>query len=112
MPRGQCRYGRPKFFFNSTSAECEPTMNTRCRQGRLMFTTPWGCMRQCACKVPSDPGHCRQNIPRYYYNAMFKMCLPFQYSGCGGNQNNFGSFFECQFMCGNTESGFGAMFDA
>nr|CAD2136244.1 unnamed protein product [Meloidogyne enterolobii] len=36
---------------------------------------------------------------RWWYVAKEKVCKPFQYKGCGGNQNNFDSFASCQKAC-------------
>uniref|UniRef100_A0A914MDQ6 BPTI/Kunitz inhibitor domain-containing protein n=1 Tax=Meloidogyne incognita TaxID=6306 RepID=A0A914MDQ6_MELIC len=36
---------------------------------------------------------------RWWYVAKEKACKPFQYKGCGGNQNNFDSFASCQKAC-------------
>uniref|UniRef100_A0A915P9E8 BPTI/Kunitz inhibitor domain-containing protein n=1 Tax=Meloidogyne floridensis TaxID=298350 RepID=A0A915P9E8_9BILA len=36
---------------------------------------------------------------RWWYVAKEKACKPFQFKGCGGNQNNFNSFASCQKAC-------------
>lgn len=51
------------------------------------------------CYQPKDLGHCRGNIQRYYYNPKERRCEIFNYSGCGGNRNNFMSLPECQEKC-------------
>ena len=38
-------------------------------------------------------------------NLPFPGCYHFQYSGCGGNKNNFASENECKQMCGAGSSG-------
>ncbi|KHJ88126.1 Kunitz/Bovine pancreatic trypsin inhibitor domain protein [Oesophagostomum dentatum] len=36
---------------------------------------------------------------RYYLDAETLTCLPFKYTGCGGNGNNFESNSRCHFKC-------------
>ncbi|VDM81614.1 unnamed protein product [Strongylus vulgaris] len=36
---------------------------------------------------------------RYYMDNETLSCLPFKYSGCGGNENNFESTSACHFKC-------------
>ncbi|KAL6740888.1 hypothetical protein Aduo_014196 [Ancylostoma duodenale] len=36
---------------------------------------------------------------RYHLDAKTLTCLPFKYTGCGGNGNNFGSSARCQIKC-------------
>uniref|UniRef100_A0A0K0DB35 BPTI/Kunitz inhibitor domain-containing protein n=1 Tax=Angiostrongylus cantonensis TaxID=6313 RepID=A0A0K0DB35_ANGCA len=38
-------------------------------------------------------------ISRYYYDRDTDTCRLFYYSGCKGNNNNFGSLVECQKLC-------------
>ena len=46
-----------------------------------------------------DRGPCYALVDRYFYNASAGKCELFQYGGCGGNQNNFGSLKECSDNC-------------
>lgn len=38
-------------------------------------------------------------MTRYGYSVEETKCLSFEFSGCGGNENNFGTYEECQVMC-------------
>jgi hypothetical protein len=51
------------------------------------------------CKVPPDPGACGDSIQRYYFDPTAYTCLPFTYSGCGGNGNNFLTVSQCRVYC-------------
>nr|XP_053774833.1 tissue factor pathway inhibitor-like [Desmodus rotundus] len=51
------------------------------------------------CHTPADRGLCKVNITRFYYNSVTRKCLPFNYSGCGGNENNFTSKKACRKAC-------------
>ncbi|KFO27952.1 Tissue factor pathway inhibitor [Fukomys damarensis] len=51
------------------------------------------------CLTPADKGLCRANETRYFYDAVTAKCRPFNYSGCGGNENNFASKRACVRAC-------------
>uniref|UniRef100_A0A224YRV6 Tissue factor pathway inhibitor n=1 Tax=Rhipicephalus zambeziensis TaxID=60191 RepID=A0A224YRV6_9ACAR len=50
--------------------------------------------------MTSDYGDCSGNYTRYYFNATKNRCLRFNYSGCGGNGNNFEDIAKCRYLCG------------
>ncbi|XP_078536611.1 tissue factor pathway inhibitor isoform X2 [Lissotriton helveticus] len=66
-----------------------PAVSTRSSdfQGRLI------------CQKPIDKGNCKANERRFYYHSYLRKCLPFLYSGCGGNENNFMSKKSCIKTC-------------
>lgn len=47
-----------------------------------------------------DIGDCSDSETRVYYDRRKKQCFAFQYTGCGGNANNFKDFSECSSTCG------------
>ncbi|XP_018649809.1 putative kunitz-type protease inhibitor [Schistosoma mansoni] len=47
-------------------------------------------------------GYCLQNKPRFYYNPAENKCLPFSFSGCGGNENRFHTMEKCESFCKKT----------
>uniref|UniRef100_A0A3P9PU58 BPTI/Kunitz inhibitor domain-containing protein n=1 Tax=Poecilia reticulata TaxID=8081 RepID=A0A3P9PU58_POERE len=51
------------------------------------------------CTLPSEIGRCRALLPRWYYDMVKKGCMPFNYGGCGGNANNFLTWFSCFRRC-------------
>lgn len=55
------------------------------------------------CILPADKGNCEGNdtlhLRRYYFDDSRGMCLPFAYSGCQGNLNNFDSEQSCVDYC-------------
>ena len=57
----------------------------------------------CKCAQPKDTGSCQDatSAPseKYFYNTEADKCDKFQYSGCGGNGNNFQTKIECQAEC-------------
>lgn len=51
------------------------------------------------CKLSPEAGPCRSIIPRYYYDTETGSCQGFDYSGCGGNGNNFATKESCLSHC-------------
>lgn len=51
------------------------------------------------CSMPKIKGSCQNTSERYYYDKISERCLPFTYSGCEGNENNFVSLEECNRIC-------------
>ena len=55
------------------------------------------------CMQPKAVGSCSASIPSYFFNAQTGKCTPFNYGGCGGNDNRFKSYHECDFKCNRIE---------
>lgn len=53
------------------------------------------------CYMDVQPGQCNNKIKMWYYNKNEMRCLPFFYTGCGGNANSFASRLKCEGTCGN-----------
>ncbi|XP_015591412.1 kappaPI-actitoxin-Avd3c [Cephus cinctus] len=51
------------------------------------------------CKLPMAKGHCRALMHRWMYDPAVKTCVPFEYGGCAGNDNNFMSKKDCMEVC-------------
>ncbi|CAI5451245.1 unnamed protein product [Caenorhabditis angaria] len=51
------------------------------------------------CIQPVVKGSCQEAHLRYFYDRMSDSCRLFEYSGCDGNANNFGSLEDCQRLC-------------
>uniref|UniRef100_A0A158R3Z3 WAP domain-containing protein n=1 Tax=Syphacia muris TaxID=451379 RepID=A0A158R3Z3_9BILA len=54
------------------------------------------------CNLKLDSGPCTVSVPRFYYDPENQTCFPFNYGGCSGNLNNFGSKNECERFCVGT----------
>lgn len=63
------------------------------------------------CSIPVQIGHGMGQMKRVYYNAALGQCIPFIYSGMGGNENNFLTIQECNNKCLKGESNGFAYFD-
>ncbi|XP_045529026.1 boophilin-G2-like [Pieris brassicae] len=51
------------------------------------------------CLLQPRTGSCGQSIHRFYYNRQLEKCLPFVYSGCNANENNFETKLDCELRC-------------
>lgn len=55
------------------------------------------------CLLRKDVGDCSGNHPRFYFDTKSERCLPFRYSGCGGNRNRFKTASACMRQCSNSD---------
>ena len=53
------------------------------------------------CEEILKKGLCSESFQRFYYNSTNKKCVEFNYTGCGGNLNNFVTQNECDVICLN-----------
>ncbi|CAI4222594.1 unnamed protein product [Auanema sp. JU1783] len=53
------------------------------------------------CLLSIDRGACNGRQTRYAFNRQTSQCVPFDYTGCGGNLNNFATLADCMDTCGN-----------
>jgi hypothetical protein len=51
------------------------------------------------CKLPPVQGPCKAHILRFHWDPSTKQCLPFVFSGCRENRNNFVSESDCLSVC-------------
>uniref|UniRef100_A0A914ICG3 BPTI/Kunitz inhibitor domain-containing protein n=1 Tax=Globodera rostochiensis TaxID=31243 RepID=A0A914ICG3_GLORO len=67
---------------------------------RRICRDPEGVSSDSICTLPVVVGTCTAFVTRYYFDASTGKCKSFQYSGCGGNANNFQSLQSCHSTCG------------
>lgn len=51
------------------------------------------------CRLPAIRGYCFDRLIRWHYDVTSQSCRQFEYSGCGGNMNNFNDLSECMNAC-------------
>ena len=51
------------------------------------------------CDESPAVGNCSSLKIRWHFNSILEDCLPFIYSGCEGNSNNFLSKDKCEAVC-------------
>ncbi len=61
------------------------------------------------CELVPDRGRGKRDIVRIYYNPVLQQCLPFSWSGTGGNANRFISIKNCYEICHPSDPGFRQM---
>jgi hypothetical protein len=52
-----------------------------------------------ACNAYPDSGNCEAYMERWYHDPGTGLCRGFIYGGCGGNDNNYETFEQCQKAC-------------
>ncbi|XP_045052178.2 tissue factor pathway inhibitor [Desmodus rotundus] len=84
---------------NNTSTQPVPVDNGHSTPQSTKPITTLGYRSPSWCLTPADRGLCKANVRRFYYDSVTGTCLPFNYSGCGGNENNFTSKRSCLRAC-------------
>ncbi|KAK0411672.1 hypothetical protein QR680_005774 [Steinernema hermaphroditum] len=87
--------------FCSASSPCPP--NYYCHFGADSASTlccPAGGQAS-PCMMPVVIGSGGSQMDRFYFNVALQQCVPFIYSGLGGNQNNFVTVHQCASSCMN-----------
>ncbi|CAH0719455.1 unnamed protein product, partial [Brenthis ino] len=51
------------------------------------------------CQFQPKIGNCEKSLQKFYYDLQLHHCVPFNYSGCGGNRNNFETLADCEQLC-------------
>ncbi|KAK4336726.1 hypothetical protein RND71_043627 [Anisodus tanguticus] len=106
LVKGPCEQDKRYWGYNSQRHVCEEFTYGGCLGNNNRFETREMCEDTCfysenndPCEQPIKPGNCGGNHQRYYYNKIIHKCQPFVYTGCQGNNNNFGSELECKNRC-------------
>lgn len=105
------------YYYDIISGKCTQFPYQGCGGSKNKFPTLERCQESCngrdivtttpqpnVCFFQPVAGPCSQTTIRYYYDFSIKRCLPFAYSGCGGNGNNFETEVACNATCGNRDS--------
>lgn len=105
---GDCKMALKRFYFDSDSLICNSFPYSSCNGNENNFVYEKDCKSRCGdvCQESVDPGHCSENIKRYYFDKELKKCQEFNFTGCMGNKNNFYTLSECQRKCEGISPGF------
>ncbi|KAJ7408560.1 hypothetical protein WISP_119423 [Willisornis vidua] len=104
---GPCRAMVPRWYYDRHTQSCQEFTYGGCYGNANNFLTFDDCEKNCwtiktgplLCYSPKDEGLCSSSVPRYYYDAKTKSCKEFNYTGCGGNANNFVTEMDCYNVC-------------
>ena len=108
-----------RWYFDKHDGLCKNMNYTGCLGNKNRFMTKEACDNSCkheavrvqsqiTCSLPKVVGQCLANedgpkaFAKWYFDRTNKVCQPFYFSGCGGNENNFGTREECETTCPNT----------
>ncbi|XP_028607111.2 tissue factor pathway inhibitor 2-like isoform X1 [Podarcis muralis] len=106
-PQGTWSPLKPKYFFNLETMKCEEFFPKKRSRHPNMFSSQRSCTDVCKlgrkspsyCSSPKDVGLCSASLRRFYYNIASRTCVAFNYTGCGGNNNNFLTKKDCMDAC-------------
>ncbi|CAG9537700.1 unnamed protein product [Cercopithifilaria johnstoni] len=76
------------------NSEFNGTMKPNCKQ---IIKVQKPLINECLSAVDSGP--CSAAFARWYYDDSEQQCVQFEYSGCGGNGNNYLTRVECEKQC-------------
>ena len=102
-----CYNGQPRWYYDSRDKQCRWFMYTGCFGNWNNFLSYGDCQHVCGgdqespdiCQLPADSGTSFQYRTRYHYDNRTQTCRPMQYSGFGGNANNFFLPEDCESEC-------------
>ncbi|XP_057655869.1 papilin isoform X2 [Diorhabda carinulata] len=119
--RGPCDNDYLAYYYDKTTDSCQQFVYGGCSGNTNMFRDQESCETTCK-KIPEPPptytqapttatdalmcfqqpdhGNCTDRFTAFYYDSVQQKCLPFMYTGCGGNSNRFNSEEQCQRQCG------------
>ncbi|KAJ9585100.1 hypothetical protein L9F63_020556, partial [Diploptera punctata] len=104
---GPCRGNFSRWYYNEQLRMCQEFTYGGCHGNRNNFLTETECHHHCLkpytsrdyCTLQRDEGNCTERHPRWFFDAEENRCMPFYYSGCGGNSNNFETQKACEADC-------------
>eukprot|EP00106_Octopus_bimaculoides_P008128 XP_014775570.1 PREDICTED: papilin-like [Octopus bimaculoides] len=101
---GACDDQFAMWYYDAQEGECKPFNYTGCYGNSNRYKTKQSCEALCnrdtVCNFPEAYGQCNSKLRRYRYDEVQKDCIPFRYSGCNGNANNFHTAEACRKKCG------------
>ena len=103
---GPCYAHIPRYYYDSSSGQCEEFIYGGCLGNSNRFVTQKECEQACVqamaesiCDLSLESGHCSKHFLRYYFNSKTGQCEEFVYTGCGGNDNRFSTKQKCEQAC-------------
>ncbi|XP_073996018.1 proteoglycan-like sulfated glycoprotein papilin isoform X3 [Rhodnius prolixus] len=104
---GPCDGSYPRWYYNKQAETCLPFNYGGCQGTKNRFHTEAACRIRCMkpgtakeeCSLPRAEGNCDKKLAKWYFSEQQNKCLPFYYTGCGGNSNKYDTREECLAQC-------------
>ncbi|XP_060859868.1 papilin isoform X4 [Metopolophium dirhodum] len=106
---GPCEGNKVYWYYNHEKTKCRKFVYGGCGGNRNRFHSQSDCITNCysellikeidTCKLPALVGECHDYVNRWYFNSLDGRCRQFYYGGCGGNENNFETEYNCENKC-------------
>nr|XP_049463319.1 papilin isoform X5 [Anopheles coluzzii] len=114
MEAGPCNGTFERWYYDKETDGCHPFYFGGCKGNKNNYPTEASCGYHCkkpgvhkpSCSEPLDTGSCeaqqqqqQQQQARWYFASDSQKCMPFYFTGCGGNDNQFVSRDHCEEQC-------------
>uniref|UniRef100_A0A182JSY1 Papilin n=1 Tax=Anopheles christyi TaxID=43041 RepID=A0A182JSY1_9DIPT len=107
MEAGPCNGTFERWYYDKESDACHPFYYGGCKGNKNNYPTEASCGYHCkkpgvhkpSCREPLDTGSCEEQQARWYFASDSQKCMPFYFTGCGGNDNQFVSRDHCEERC-------------
>ncbi|XP_035723305.1 papilin-like isoform X5 [Vespa mandarinia] len=100
---GPCPGSVLRWYYDSSRRTCSRFVYGGCKGNGNKFRTRAACEQRCpsqdSCSLPRAEGNCTEKQSRWYFDQSENRCMPFYYTGCGGNKNNFPTIDACTADC-------------
>ncbi|XP_020811194.1 papilin isoform X1 [Drosophila serrata] len=104
---GPCGGNFERWFYDNQTDICRPFTYGGCKGNKNNYPTEHACSYNCRqpgvlkdqCSLPKQTGDCSERLAKWHFSETEKRCLPFYYTGCGGNKNNFPTLESCEDHC-------------
>lgn len=103
---GSCGLHLTRWYYEPLFGACVTFSYSGCEGNENRFYYLRDCKKKCipkdkptpirVCHLRYEPGPCKANVTRWYFDSMYDACIPFTYGGCKGNENNFLSKEACE----------------
>ncbi|XP_017001607.2 papilin isoform X1 [Drosophila takahashii] len=104
---GPCAGNFERWYYDNQTDICRPFTYGGCKGNRNNYPTEHACNYNCRqpgvlkdqCALPKQTGDCSEKLAKWHFSESEKRCVPFYYTGCGGNKNNFPTLESCGDHC-------------
>ncbi|XP_050091776.1 papilin-like [Anopheles aquasalis] len=107
MEHGPCNGTFERWYYDKETVACQPFSYGGCKGNKNNYRSEASCNYHCkkpgvhkpSCSQRLDVGNCEVQQARWYFAGDSNKCMPFYFTGCGGNDNNYVSRDQCEAQC-------------